>query len=298
MAAYAWGHVNDDIDSVDKQLDELLQRSERLLDEAKSASVKTWDPASFQKASSNRKLAPQRSERAKSGRTRFVAIGPFVSSTYVSIQATCPSSCPFKSGGCFAKAGSSHLTMNQLDRAARRMTALDVTLREAAILDSQWPNGIPQDGAKGGRDLRLHVGGEVSCSKGASALAAAARRWRERGGGAVWTYTHRWREIRRECWGEINVFASVENPQEIGDALRRGYQAAIVVPSFPNDGLFSVPGSPVTLVACPFETGKDITCSTCRLCLDHDLAGRRQAIAFAVHGAESEMAKRVLPVLK
>ena len=135
---------------------------------------------------------------------------PFIVSTWVSISGTCPDVCTFKDNGCYAQAGATHLVMGRLDRASRGRTSLSITLEEAAAIDELFPGGVPQDGARGGRDMRLHVGGDVSCRKGAKALGEAVARFQKRGGGRCWTYTHRWREVPREAWGPISVLASVE----------------------------------------------------------------------------------------
>jgi hypothetical protein len=265
------------------EADRLLSWSKQLLADALARRpTKTPSPVSVQRTSSNRKLAPQRQEVARNGRIRNVAIGPFVSSTYVSIAATCPSSCRWKNNGCYAQTGFTRFHMDKRSEASQQMAALEVTVAEAAAVDGLWPRGVPQDGARGGRDLRLHVAGDVSCERGARALAAAAERWNLRGGGSVWTYTHRWQAIPRRAWGTIRVFASVEDPAELWPALRRGYAPAFVVAEFPNGPrAFTFKG--VRLVPCPAEAGVR-TCAECRLCLDRDLASRNTGIAFAFHG--------------
>lgn len=289
---------------VEAELDEVLARATAV--EAASAALlaaavdqpepRRALPVSLQRATANPKLAPQRAVVVPSnGRTRFEPTGPYVASTYVSIAATCPDSCAFKGNGCYASAGASHLTMRRLNDAARGWPALEVTLAEARAIDGVFVRGVPQDGALGGRDLRLHVGGEVSCTTGARALADAARRWLERGGGQVWTYTHRWREIPREAWGPISVLASCETGADLDEAAACGYPGAITVPRFPRSR-FAVPGSRLIAIACPAENG-ETTCSACRLCLDRELLGRGEAIAFAVHGKDAAKAARRLPVL-
>jgi hypothetical protein len=245
----------------------------------------------IQYASANSKLAPVREVIARSGRVRFVPTGPFVTSTYVSIAATCPSSCPFRSGGCYAIAGASHLTMRRLDAAARGWPALWVSRAEASEIDRLWRAGIPQDGAKGGRDLRLHVGGDVSCNEGARALGRSADRWASRGGGRTWSFTARWAEIPRASWGPASVLASVQSPAQAEAAIALGYVPAIAVQRFTSRQAFPIlPG--VRAVPCPSEaSGGKTTCSACRLCLD-DGALRRKglAIAFAIHGQDAELA--------
>jgi len=251
---------------------------------------------SVQPRSSNSKLSPIRVELARSGRPRNVPIGPFVASTYVSIKATCPDSCVFKKNGCFAAASAGHLTMAKLDRDARHLTGDKVTRLEAEAIDRLFPRGVPQDGRRGGRDLRLHVGGEAASSKGARLLGQAAARYIDRGGGRVWTYTARWQEFRRPAWGPISVLASVQHPHEIAEACGLGYASAIVIRRFPPGGRAFRVGA-WTVVPCPAET-RGRTCVECRLCFDDAaLLRRRQVIAFEPHGRDAEQARVRLPVI-
>ena len=187
--------------------------------------------------------------------------------------------------------------MDKRAKASKRLTPLEVTQAEAEEIDKLWRRGVPQDGARGGRDLRLHVAGDVSCTRGTKALAASVDRWYARGGGAVWTYTHRWSEIDRAAWGKIAVLASVERADELWPALHRGYAPALVVPEFPHGPrAFDVEG--MRLVPCPAESGVR-TCAQCRLCLDPDLARRHTGIAFAFHGGNNvESGKKRLRVLQ
>jgi ParB-like chromosome segregation protein Spo0J len=249
--------------------------------------------------SANRKLSPVGTEPAEQ-RPRLSPMKPYMATTAVSIEATCPSSCPFKSApgvpqGCYSDAGFSRIKMQRLDEGARGLTPDEVTAEEARQIDDAFGGGpIPQDGARGGRDLRLHVGGEVSSTAGAKLLAKAAAWWRARGGGAVFSYTHRWKEIPRSAWGEaISVLASVERPEDIEAARKRGYAAAIVVEDFPSDEAFSLPGTNAKVIPCPAET-RGTNCAECRLCLDRDLLEMNAAIAFKVHGRQAEQAREAL----
>lgn len=257
---------------------------------------------SIQSRSCDRKLSPVILERLEDGRRRPVAQGPYCSSTYVSIEATCPDACRFKAEGCYVNAGAARWAMERLDAQARDLTPLEVSLTEADEIDRMYARSyIPQDGAKGGRDLRLHVGGEVSCTNGARALAAAARGWRNRQGGDVWTYTHKWREIPVTVWRGISVFASVETEAEALEADRHGYQVALTVAEFPR-GPKAWQLGPLNVIPCPFESGAPLTCVECRLCLRGDFnrtrRGIRSAIAFAVHGPEAEPTRKRLAVLQ
>lgn len=258
-------------------------------------------PVSVAKQSANRKLAPVIFEPVPGGRPRPIPQGPFCSSTDVSIWATCPDSCPYKHNGCYKESYSGYnsraLSLDQ--RAVRgKYTALDVTTAEAMAIDGMFRKGVPQDGARGGRDLRLHVGGDVSCAVGAGLLASAARDWGRRGGGTVWTYTHRWREIPSRSWAGISVLASVEKVEDIPDAHRRGYAAAITLVAFPRRKRFRIPGSPFSIIPCPSETRKR-TCVQCRLCFDTERLRREKlVIGFVVHGRDAKKAKKHLRVIQ
>lgn len=280
-----------------QRADQLLERSAELLDTALATpKAKRSVPLSVQRASANRKMAPQREERARSGRRRFVPIGPFCVTTYVSISATCPTSCPYKDNGCYAQAGASHLTMNGLDRAAAGWKPLEVTQAEARAIDGLWKRGkAPQDGARGGRDLRLHVAGDASCATGARELGRSVDRFRSRGGGLAWTYTHRWREIPRDAWGPISVLASCETPSDVDEALDLGYAPALTVESFDSPRAFPAGGAKI--VPCPAEAGKT-TCVECRLCIRGGLAKRGRGIGFLLHGGLVDKARARLRVLQ
>lgn len=232
--------------------------------------------------SANRKLSPVDLVDVGSARPRPIPRGPFCCSTFVSIEATCSSACPFKGAGCYVQDGFTGVAVRQLDAIAKGRSGFDVGLDELAVIDAAFPVGVPQDGARGGRDLRLHDSGDVATLGAAILLGEAARRWRARGGGSVWTYTHTWREIDRSSWGPaVSVLASVERPDEIRQARLRGYAPAIVVERHESPKAFDLGGTKI--IPCPNETvGR--TCVECRLCLDRDLYAMNAGIAFAAHG--------------
>jgi hypothetical protein len=253
--------------------------------------------ARFISASRNRKLGPVIYELTGS-RRRAYAVPPYVCCTYTAIAATCPETCRFKRSGCYADANFTRFRMSKLDAAAVGLSAEDVVLQEVRQIERSFRGGpVPQDGARGGRDLRLHDGGDVGNTAGARMLADPARLWRhKRRGGSVWTYTHCWRSIRRSDWGEsISVIASVEKPGEIEQARKRGYAAAIVVEDFPNGAqAFRLPGSKTRIVPCRAQTREGVTCITCRLCLDSDLLKLGITVGLRTHGPGAAAAKRAL----
>jgi hypothetical protein len=203
----------------------------------------------------------------------------------------------FFAGGCYARAGAARSLVNALDLAAAGVSAREVIDAEVALIDGAFRGGrVPQDGGRDGRrgrDLRLHVSGDVGDARDARALASAARRWASRGGGVAWTYTHRWRSIPRSAWGAIGVLASVEEPGDVALAKARGYDVALVVPEFTRSSSYLDGG--VTIIPCPAQT-RNATCVQCRLCLDVRHASDA-VIGFAAHGPAAASAKRRLRVL-
>lgn len=274
------------------EAERVYQQSVRLLDQVSSlrdrkqkrtGTYLKLSPVSVQRSSANRKIAPQRQDMTRHGLIRNVPIGPFAITTHVSIAETCPASCVFRDAGCYAQVGRYGAEIRRLDAAAKSYGPLGVMAAEADAITRLWSRGVPRDGAEGGRDLRLHVAGEASCADGARILAQAVDGFRARGGGACWTYTHRWREISSEDWGAIHALASVESAVELDEAVDLGYVPALTVPAFEGAGAFRVVGSAIQVMPCPAETGTT-TCVQCRLCLGTKLRRDRTAVGFALHG--------------
>lgn len=254
-------------------------------------------PVRFQAASCNRKLSRVENYVTETGRIRQIPRAPFVSSTYASIDATCLDSCPWKGNGCYVDAGFTRFASGQMNDAARGLEALEVIRAEVASIDAAFPKGVPQDGARGGRDLRIHIGGDAPTDEAARLLAGAAERWRARGGGEVWSYTHSWRVVERASWGIISVLASVERPGDVEAAQLRGYAVAIVVQRFDGERAYALEGSPSKVIPCPAET-KKATCAACRLCFDDaGLLERGRAIGFSIHGSQGGKVSRRLAVI-
>jgi len=252
----------------------------------------------------DRKLSPVELVENTTDRLRPTPRAPFCVSTYVSIEATCPDSCTFKGNGCYASAGFTGASLRKMDAAAKalRLSGDQVVAVEARKIDQLFnADDVPQDGARGGRDLRLHVGGDVASADGARLLAASAIRWRLRRGGSVWTYTHLWRRVPIDAWGPIRVLASVESVRDAVEAHSWGYAPALTVRSFASDRAYPLRGGKLRggrslkLVPCPAQT-RGATCVECRLCLDRDLHAAGVAIGFALHGKQS--GKVHLPVVE
>ena len=207
--------------------------------------------------------------------------------TTYAAQTSCPTSCPFfDGGGCYANAGALGTFITApLNAAANAVehSALDVAHFEA--------KRIRRMRVKPGRPLRLHTVGDCTSDEAARVVADAAAVYVARGGGPVWTYTHAWRDVARESWGEISALASCETSADVADALDRGYAPSIVAERFDSPARHilseaeSESAAGVDVLPCPQQT-KGRTCSDCKLCFDDaKLRTRGYAIGFEVHGS-------------
>src|SRR5262245_14843732 len=138
-------------------------------------------------------------------------------------QASCPTDCPFRASGCYAEQGLQGMVTRRLNRSTE--TDPVVIARENAAAIDRLPTGaVP---------LRIDIVGDDTTAEGARITGAAAARYRVRGGGPVWKYTHSWRAIPRNAWGPaLSILASCETTDHVKDAHARGYAAALVVDGF------------------------------------------------------------------
>jgi hypothetical protein len=219
--------------------------------------------------------------KAKSGNAKIGEAG----TTYAA-QTSCPTSCPFfAGGGCYAENGSlGKFVTGPLNAAAKAIAhdVLDVARAEADAIDKL--------DVSDGRELRLHTVGDCATDEAAQIVAAACARYRARGGGPVWTYTHAWRDVARESWGEVSVLASCETAEDVALAKTRGYATQITVEEFANDRRHQLDATEapkavgVDILPCPEQT-RGVTCTECRLCFDDaKLRDRGYSIAFEMHG--------------
>ena len=206
--------------------------------------------------------------------------------TTYAAQTSCPTSCPFfDGGGCYAENGAlGKFVTAPLNRAASAVAhdGVDVAKGEGAAIDKMQV--VPD------QDLRLHTVGDCASDEAARIVAAAAARYHARGGGQVWTYTHAWRDVARESWGEVSVLASCETAADVALAKARGYATQITVEQFASDGRHIAGeaegqhAAGVDILPCPEQT-RGVSCTDCRLCFDDaKLRGRGYSIAFEKHG--------------
>lgn len=228
-----------------------------------------------------------------SGNTKIMG-SKKVDATYASIKKTCPDSCSLKEAGCYAQVSFVGMVNMRMDRRARNSSPLDVARAEARAIDEAYDgDAVPE-----GRDLRLHVSGDSRTIKGTRVLNKAIGRWKERGGGDCWSYTHAWKHVSRNEWSNVSILASITTTDEVIKAREQGYAPSIVVGEHATDKAYTLSGSDVKWIPCPSQT-RGIGCSDCRLCFDANrLYEQNMGIAFAAHGVYKKVIKRRLNVIQ
>jgi hypothetical protein len=181
---------------------------------------------------------------------------------------------------------------------ARQHSPLKIARAEARAIDQAYGGRkIPE-----GRDLRLRVSGDCRVIKGARSINAAVGRWKVRGGGDCWSYTHAWASVPRKEWTNVSILASIENVSQVAAARKMGYAPALVVAEHATEKAYTIPGSDIKWIPCPAQTkpgGKEIACVDCRLCFNADrLFESNMGITFAAHGVRKEKIKKHLTVIQ
>src|ERR1019366_8209362 len=105
------------------------------------------------------------------------------------------------------------------------LSPLDVARAEAEAIDNCYDGGQVPDN----RSLRLRVAGDSRTWAGSRIINMAVGRWKKRGGGNAWAYTHSWRHVHRDTWDNVSILASVSNVKEAAEAAKNGYASAIIV---------------------------------------------------------------------
>jgi hypothetical protein len=249
---------------------------------SKTANNSAAQPATASPTAKDLAIAVADSDNTKLGKA---------ATTYAA-QTSCPTSCKFfNGGGCYAESGRVGITTARLNAAAK---AVPSGPSEVADVEA---NAIDDIKVVPGRPLRLHTVGDCATDEAAHIVSGASARYRERGGGPVWTYTHAWRDVERESWGDVSVLASCETAVDVSDAKARDYQTAIVVEKFAKKGRHTLgpefgDAAGVEVLPCPQQTSGR-TCSECRLCFDDEKLAARggYSIAFEVHGAPATVTR-------
>lgn len=219
-----------------------------------------------------------------------------IDATYASIEATCPSSCELRKGGCYSKLSYVGIINSKLNKESENLTALDVAKAEAQAIDQSYGGGkLPKN-----RCLRIHVSGDSKTIKGSKRINAAVGRWKKRGDktNLCWSYTHAWQKVHSKHWSNVSMLASIDKVADAKLAREQGYAPAIVVPEFKNKKAFYLNGSDTKWIPCPAQTFEEVTCESCKLCMKSQfLYTNNIGIAFEAHGVQKNIIKKRLKVI-
>jgi hypothetical protein len=212
----------------------------------------------------------------KSNNRKLTNAGHF-SATYA-CQTTCPDSCVFRNSGCYAETGNTGYTTNRLNLSKERSHIKIAKIEAKQILSLSGQN-----------PLRLHVVGDCKSDKAAKIVSEACHEYASRYGMPVYTYTHA-RRVKKESWGTVSVFRSCETVRQCQQAHIAGFASTLVVDKFKDTkkhyigrGMYGIP--------CPVQTGRRVSCATCKLCFSADkLHSQNNVILFSVHGALKQKA--------
>jgi hypothetical protein len=217
-----------------------------------------------------------------------------VDATYVSIKNTCSDTCALKNEGCYGQTSYVGMVNQRLNRLARQHSPLKVARAEAKVIDNAYGGGkVPA-----GRALRVHVSGDSKTIKGTRSINAAIGRWKTRGGGDVWSYTHSFRHVPRKEWSNVSILASIESTSQVEEVRKMGYAPALVVAEHLSEKSYKLVGADTTFIPCPQQT-RGIPCVDCRLCMRANwLYETNRGIAFAAHGVNKNIIKKHLKVIQ
>lgn len=190
-----------------------------------------------------------------------------MSATYVT-QASC-GDCRLRGNGCYAEHGTVRWVTNRLN-ANPTVDPTEIAQDEADAVDT----------LSGRRHLRGHVVGDCPTDEAAKIVSAAYERYMAKHGKKAGTYTHQWKNVSRESWGQVSVLASCESLEEVRQATAKGYKTALVVTEYERDTAYEVDG--VRIIPCPEMTGRAKSCEECLLCWRGDKVPG--TIAFKAHG--------------
>ena len=196
--------------------------------------------------------------------------------TVSTTQVSCPNTCRLRNNGCYAEYGPQGIHTRKLNAAtARGISPEEIAREEARLIKDLAPD----------KPLRLHVVGDTSNNRAAKILARVAAKW----GNTIYTYTHAWRDVARKSWGNIQVLASCESTEEVRQAERKGYKAALVVDRFVSGKAYMLAG--IKVIPCPQQTGRAANCRECKLCIHGRFDG---VIGFEAHGSGARRVRNVL----
>lgn len=237
---------------------------------AKAQPIKMWSKS--EKWRSPVSIVPM----SKNNKTGAIAV------THASMH-SCPTGCTHFAGRkqtCYA------LTTGTQPFTTLRLNSCQVT-------DPDQIAQLEADGIQdlsGSLDLRVHVVGDCTTSKGANLVGSAMVRYtRKRYKRRAWTYTHGYLSgVKRDDWNGARVLASVENKTTLKKARSNGYKqfAVSVAERHPTHKPYTDKRTGLRVLPCPAQftspnPDKTFQCVDCSICQDPNVLKKAQCQAVA-----------------
>ena len=194
---------------------------------------------------------------------------------------TCPSTCPLKDAGCYAKAGPTSWQWKKVDQGKGTITWSEF-LQQVRRLQS-------------GNIWRHNVAGDLPHDDGNIAPDALRSLTRANKGKRGYTYTHHalnahnLSEVRQANDDGFTVNLSANGMHQVDQYVDTGLPVVTVLPIDAPKVQKTAKGRKV--VVCPAVTRPDkVTCVTCGICANPD---RDYVIGFPAHGVSKKRAQSV-----
>ena len=188
-------------------------------------------------------------------------------------KGTCPSSCPFKEKGCYAKSGPLAFHWSKVT-SGERGTDWKGFLAQVRLIPENTLWRMNQAGDLVGKSNRIN-----SVALRSLTLANKGKR------GFSYTHypltEHNVKALRKANDGGFTVNVSTNRLSEVDAAMDTGLPVVTVLPLGTSDRIVKTEKGRTVLV-CPATLGREITCANCGLCQKRD---RSFAIGFVAHGS-------------
>ncbi len=196
-------------------------------------------------------------------------------------QDSCPPSCPFSGGGCYAKSGPLALHWLKVSQGARGGSLENLT---------DFIRGLPEN-----QLWRMNQAGDLPGEGEKIDVKSLAKIIRANKGKRGFTYTHKYaskrsRWIIRESNDQgFTVNLSANSPAHADELAETGAGPVVCVLDQATTKNTTTPAGR-KIVVCPATVRDDVTCSTCGLCAR---STRSVIIGFPAHGTAKKKASAI-----
>ena len=203
-------------------------------------------------------------------------------------ESSCPTTCPFYGGGCYAKTGPQSWHWKKVSQGLRGGSWDDLAKFVSKLNAGQlWRHNVsgdlPYNTAPDGQELinlaMLKQLVDANKSSGAKGYTYSHHKLN----------THNKEALKYANKNGFTVNASCESLTQCDDAIREGLPAVCVVDSSKDAPTHTPAGHKVTV--CPAQLHEHVQCANCKLC---SYSNRSQVVAFLAHGNNERKVNELL----